>query len=79
MRNTCACNCCTPLPRYAETRIRIYKTYTDAPSYYEKDDGFIFDRPLGIKRNVVVLPKGYELTGSASRPLFPPARMAASA
>ena len=26
----------------------------------------MFDRPLGIKRNVVVLPKGYELTGSAS-------------
>lgn len=55
-----------PVAKGAETRIRIYKTYTDAPSYYEKDDGFIFDRPLGIKRNVVVLPKGYELTGSAS-------------
>jgi hypothetical protein len=55
-----------PVPKGAETRIRIYKTYTDAPSYYEKDDGFVFDRPLGIKRNVVVLPKGYELTGSAS-------------
>ncbi len=26
----------------------------------------MFDRPLGIKRNVVVLPKGYELVGSAS-------------
>jgi hypothetical protein len=55
-----------PVPKGAETRIRIYKTYTDAPSYYEKDDGFIFDRPLGIKRNVVLLPKGYELVGSAS-------------
>ena len=55
-----------PVPKGAETRIRIYKTYTDPPSYYEKDDGFVFDRPLGIKRNVVVLPKGYELTGSAS-------------
>jgi len=55
-----------PVPKGAETRIRIYKTYTDAPSYYEKDDGFVFDRPLGIKRNVVVLPNGYELTGSAS-------------
>lgn len=55
-----------PVPKGAETRIRIYKTYTDAPSYYEKDDGFVFDRPLGIKRNVVVLPKGYELVGSAS-------------
>jgi hypothetical protein len=55
-----------PVPKGAETRIRIYKTYTDAPSYYEKDDGFVFDRPLGIKRNVVVLPSGYELVGSAS-------------
>jgi hypothetical protein len=50
----------------AETRIRIFKTYTDPPSYYESGDGFVFDRPLGIKRNVVVLPKGYELVGSAS-------------
>jgi hypothetical protein len=55
-----------PVPKSAETRIRIYKTYTDAPSYYETETGFVFDRPLGIKRNVVVLPKGYELAGSAS-------------
>jgi hypothetical protein len=55
-----------PVPKGAEARIRIYKTYTDAPSYYETADGFIFDRPLGIKRNVVVLPKGYELIGCAS-------------
>src|SRR5215467_5805316 len=55
-----------PVPKGAETRIRIYKTYTDAPSYYEKDNSLIFDRPLGIKRNVVILPKGYELIGSAS-------------
>jgi hypothetical protein len=55
-----------PVPKGAGTRIRIYKTYTDAPSYHETADGFVFDRPLGIKRNVVVLPKGYELVGSAS-------------
>jgi len=55
-----------PVPKNGEVRIRIYKTYTDPPSYYEKDGLLIFDRPLGIKRNVVVLPKGYELTGSAS-------------
>lgn len=55
-----------PVPERAETRIRIFKTYTDAPSYHEKDNGLVFDRPLGIKRNVVVLPKGYELVGSAS-------------
>ena len=55
-----------PVPKGGESRIRIYKTYTDPPSYYEKDTGFVFDRPLGIKRNVVVLPAGYELVGSAS-------------
>lgn len=55
-----------PVPKGAETRIRIYKTYTDAPSYYETDTGFVFDRPLGIKRNVVILPRGYELVESAS-------------
>lgn len=55
-----------PVPQRAETRIRIYKTYTDPPSYYEKDGSLVFDRPLGIKRNVVILPKGYELVGSAS-------------
>lgn len=55
-----------PVPKGAETRIRIYKTYTDAPSYYDKDNTLIFDRPLGIKRNIVILPKGYELIGSAS-------------
>ncbi|HJZ95035.1 MAG TPA: hypothetical protein VKE70_00925 [Candidatus Solibacter sp.] len=55
-----------PVPERGETRIRIYKTYTDAPSYYETPSGFVFDRPLGIKRNVVILPKGFELVGSAS-------------
>jgi hypothetical protein len=55
-----------PVPKDGETRIRIYKTYTDPPSYYDTPTGFVFDRPLGIKRNVVILPKGYELVGSAS-------------
>jgi hypothetical protein len=55
-----------PVPKNGEVRIRIVKTYTDPPSYYEKDNTLVFDRPLGIKRNVVILPLGYELTGSAS-------------
>jgi hypothetical protein len=55
-----------PVPKNGEVRIRIYKTYTDPPSYYEKDNTLVFDRPLGIKRNVVVLPKGYELIASQS-------------
>jgi hypothetical protein len=55
-----------PVPKGAETRIRILKTYTDAPSYHATETGFVFDRPLGIRRNIVVLPKGYELVGSQS-------------
>lgn len=55
-----------PVPKGGETRIRIFKTYTDPPSYYEKDGLLIFDRPLGVKRNSVVLPRGYEVVGSAS-------------
>jgi hypothetical protein len=55
-----------PVPKGGETRIRIFKTYTDAPSYYVKDGRLVFERPLGIKRNVVVLPAGWELVESAS-------------
>src|SRR5712692_7562885 len=49
-----------------QTRIRIIKTYTDAASYGIKDGQLVFERPLGIKRNVVVLPKGWEVVGCAS-------------
>jgi len=55
-----------PVPKGGETRIRIFKTYTDAASYYLKDGQLVFERPLGIKRNVVVLPKGWEVVSSAS-------------
>jgi len=56
-----------PVPKSGETRIRIFKTYTDAPSYYvDKDGQLVFDRPFGIKRNIVVLPRGWELVGSAA-------------
>jgi hypothetical protein len=55
-----------PVPKGAETRIRIYKTYTDGASYSATAAGLVFERPMGIKRNLVILPKGYELTGSAS-------------
>ena len=55
-----------PVPKGGETRLRIFKTYTDAASYYLKDGLLVFERPLGIKRNVVVLPKGWELVGCAS-------------
>lgn len=37
-----------PVSKGGEARIRIYKTYTDAASYYEKDGGFVFDRPAFV-------------------------------
>ncbi len=45
-----------------EARVLIDKTYEDATSYFVRGDTVIFSRPLGIKRNAVVLPAGYELT-----------------
>jgi len=44
-----------------EARVLIDKTYEDATSYFTRGDTIVFTRPLGIKRNAVVLPKGYEL------------------
>jgi hypothetical protein len=44
-----------------EARVLIDKTYEDARSYYLEGDDLVFNRPLGIKRNAVVLPNGYEL------------------
>jgi hypothetical protein len=44
-----------------EGRVFIDKTYEDAKSYYQDGDTIVFDRPLGVKRNAVVLPAGYEL------------------
>ncbi len=49
------------LPTGGEYRLLIDKTYKDEASYFTKDEKIIFDRSLGIKRNAVVLPKGYEL------------------
>ncbi len=51
-----------PVPKNGEARVRILKTYTDASSYGPESGGLNFQRGLGIKRNVVVLPAGYELT-----------------
>ena len=45
-----------------QARIRIIKTYKDAKSYRREGDTIIFDRPLGVRRNAVVLPSGYRLT-----------------
>jgi hypothetical protein len=52
-----------PVPPDGQGRILIVKTYKDAKSYYREGDAIVFNRGLGIKRNSVVLPKGYELVG----------------
>jgi len=44
-----------------EARVLIDKTYEDGKSYYVEGEDLVFNRPLGIKRNAVVLPHGYEL------------------
>jgi hypothetical protein len=53
-----------PVPRDGETRILIDKTYYDTASYRVAGDTIIFARPLGIKRNAIVLPAGFELIAS---------------
>ncbi len=53
-----------PVPVDGEFRIRILKTYKDAKSYFIDGDTIVFDRSLSIKRNVIILPAGYELIAS---------------
>lgn len=52
-------------PDGGEARVLILKTYEDAASYFTRGDTLVFTRPLGIKRNAVVLPRGYELVSSS--------------
>ena len=52
-----------PVPLHGEGRVVIVKTYKDAKSYRVEGSTIVFDRPLGVKRNKVVLPPGYEVTG----------------
>ena len=47
-----------------EARVLIDKTYEDAKSYFLDGTTLVFNRSLGIKRNAVVLPMGYELESS---------------
>ena len=48
-------------PDGGQARMRIVKTYEDAKSYRVDGQDLVFDRGLGIKKNAVVLPKGYVL------------------
>lgn len=52
-----------PVPAEGQGRVLILKTYKDPKSYFREGDAIVFNRPLGIKRDKVVLPAGYELVG----------------
>lgn len=61
-------NLARAVPNGGQARLRIDKTYNDPASYYQEDGILVFDRSLGIKRNSLVLPQGYELI-SANYPV----------
>ncbi len=50
-----------PVPQGGEVRLRIEKTYRDPKSYYREGGLIVFARGLGIRRNSVVMPAGYEI------------------
>src|SRR6202046_4854888 len=52
-----------PVPEHGQGRVLIVKTYKDAKSYYLDGKTLVFNRPLGVRRNKVVLPPGYEVVG----------------
>ena len=49
------------IPAGGEYRLAIIKTYKDEKSYYTEDNQIVFKRPLGIPRDSIVLPIGYEI------------------
>ena len=49
------------IPAGGEYRLAIIKTYKDDKSYYTEGDQIVLKRPLGIPRDSVVLPAGYEI------------------
>ena len=50
-----------PVPQRGEYRLIIIKTYKDDKSYYTEGGAIVYKRSLGIPRNSVVLPPGYEV------------------
>ena len=50
-----------PVPSNGRGRMLIDKTYMDAASYFANGEIITFSRTLGVKRNAVTLPSGYEL------------------
>src|SRR5438132_695578 len=55
-----------PVPERGEYRLAIIKTYKDDKSYYTEGDAIVFKRGLGIPRNSIVLPAGYEIVSSSA-------------
>ncbi|GMV06316.1 MAG: hypothetical protein AMXMBFR53_25920 [Gemmatimonadota bacterium] len=53
-----------PVPEGGQGRVRIDKTYVDPASYFAEGGDIVFSRSLGIRRNAVVLPAGYELVAA---------------
>ncbi len=50
-----------PVPKDGGVRLLIDKTYKDPKSYTVAGDTIVFSRSLGIRRNSIVLPPGYEV------------------
>ena len=50
-----------PVPNGGEYRLAIIKTYKDDKSYYSEGELIVYKRALGIPRDSVVLPPGYEI------------------
>jgi len=50
-----------PVPEAGQIRLFIEKTYRDPKSYFREADLIVFARSLGVRRNAVVLPQGFEL------------------
>lgn len=50
-----------PVPNDGGVRLLIDKTYKDPKSYSVAGDTIVFSRSLGIRRNSIVLPLGYEV------------------
>jgi hypothetical protein len=50
-----------PVPEDGGVRLLIEKTYRDSKSYFEEDGRLVFSRSLGIRRNAIVFPAGYEI------------------
>jgi hypothetical protein len=51
-----------PVPEHGQGRIVIRKTYKDVNSYHQDSGALLFERSLGVPRNKIVLPVGYEVT-----------------